>query len=86
MQARDIMNRDVESVAPDDEVSAVLRKLAGVDYSGFPVVDDDGIVVGIITEHDLVGLFEPQDRTLWIPIGFPPVSGIDDLRDRHFLG
>ncbi|MFB6210803.1 MAG: CBS domain-containing protein [Halobacteriales archaeon] len=91
MQARDIMNRDVESVAPDDEVSAVLRKLAGVDYSGFPVVDDDGIVVGIITEHDLVGLFEPQDRTLWIPIGFPPflesmTYGIDISWDELDIG
>lgn len=91
MQARDIMNRDVESVAPDDEISEVLQRLASVDYSGFPVVDDDGIVVGVVTEHDLVGLFEPHDRTLWIPIGFPPfletvTYGIDISWDELDIG
>jgi len=29
-------------------------------------------VIGIVTEHDLVGLFQPSDRILWIPVGFPP--------------
>lgn len=71
MQARDVMTTEVETVSPDDEVSTVLTRLARADFSGFPVVED-GQVVGIVTEHDLVDLFQPSDRTLWIPIGFPP--------------
>lgn len=66
------MTRDVETVHEDDEVSAVLTRLARASFSGFPVVDDAGQVVGIVTEHDLVGVFQPHDRTLWIPVGFPP--------------
>jgi predicted transcriptional regulator len=69
--ARDIMTSPVETVAPDDDVSEVLTRLAKADFSGFPVVED-GTVVGIVTETDLVDLFQPADRTLWIPIGFPP--------------
>ncbi len=72
MQARDIMTTEVETVAPDDEVSTVLTRLARATFSGFPVVDPDGTVIGIVTEHDLVDIFQPSDRTLWIPIGFPP--------------
>jgi CBS domain-containing protein len=72
MQASDVMTVDVETVAPDDDVGEVLTRLARADFSGFPVVDEDGGVVGIVTEHDLVGIFQPSDRTLWIPVGFPP--------------
>jgi CBS domain-containing protein len=74
LTARDLMERDVETVSPDDEVSEVLARLAEVEFNGFPVVDDDGSVVGIVTQHDLVHLFQTEDRTLWIPIGLPPFT------------
>lgn len=72
MNAAAVMTTDVETVAPDDEVGDVLGRLANVDYSGFPVVED-GRVVGVVTEGDLVDLFEVEDRVLWIPIGIPPI-------------
>ncbi|WP_134671231.1 CBS domain-containing protein [Halorussus marinus] len=71
MNARDLMTTDVETVSPDDEIGEVLTRLARVDFNGFPVVDD-GEVVGMVTQHDLVHLFQPSDRTLWIPVGLPP--------------
>ena len=91
MKARDVMTTDVETVGPDDEVSEVLTRLARADFSGFPVVDDDGRVVGVVTEHDLVDIFQPSDRTLWIPIGFPPfletvTYGIDISWDELDVG
>ncbi|MFC6733286.1 MULTISPECIES: CBS domain-containing protein [unclassified Haladaptatus] len=70
--ARDIMTTDVETVHPDDEVSSVLTRLAQADFNGFPVVDEADHVVGIVTQGDLVEIFQPSHRTLWIPIGFPP--------------
>ena len=70
--AADVMTTDVETIAPDDDVSDVLGRLARADFDGFPVVDDENRVVGIVTQRDLVGLFQTEDRTLWIPIGFPP--------------
>lgn len=70
--ARDIMTTDVETASPDDDVSEVLGRLARAEFNGFPVVDDEDRVVGVVTQHDLVGLFQTKDRTLWIPIGFPP--------------
>ncbi|GAB7095518.1 hypothetical protein JCM30237_26720 [Halolamina litorea] len=73
MNAADVMTTDVETVALDDEVGEVLAKLADVTYSGFPVVDEDGRLAGVVTEGDLVDLFEVEDRVLWIPIGIPPI-------------
>jgi CBS domain-containing protein len=71
MHVADIMTEDVETIAPTDDVSNALTRLARADFSGFPVVED-GEVVGIVTEEDLVDLFQPSNRTLWIPVGFPP--------------
>jgi len=73
MNASDVMTADVETVTPDDEVGEVLARLADVNFSGFPVVDEDDRVVGVVTEGDLVDLFEVDDRVLWIPIGIPPI-------------
>lgn len=71
MQARDLMTTDVKTVSPDDDVADVLGRLAKADFNGFPVVEDE-VLVGIVTQTDLVELFQPKDRTLWIPVGFPP--------------
>jgi CBS domain-containing protein len=71
VRARDIMTSEVETVGPDEEVSTVLTRLSRAGFNGFPVVDG-GQLVGIVTQGDLVKLFQPSDRTLWIPIGLPP--------------
>ena len=72
LTARDLMEPDVKTVSPDDDVAEVFKRFARYEFSGFPVVDDDERVVGVITESDLVDLFEPEDETLWIPVGLPP--------------
>jgi CBS domain-containing protein len=47
----------------------------GADSEGDTAEADDdtaGRLVGIVTQGDLVHLFQPSDRTLWIPVGLPP--------------
>lgn len=73
LTARDVMTQDVEVVAPDDDVGDVLSKLAKAEFNGFPVLDD-GELVGIVTQGDLVRLFQTEERVLWIPIGLPPFT------------
>jgi CBS domain-containing protein len=72
LRARDIMTDSVKTVTPDDKISDVLTRLARAEFNGFPVIDDEERVVGIVTQGDLVNLFQPSDRVLWIPIGLPP--------------
>ena len=71
LTAADLMTTDVETVAPDDDIGEVLGRLARAEFNGFPVVDGTELV-GIVTQRDLVELFQTEDRTLWIPVGFPP--------------
>lgn len=69
--AEDVMTADVETVEASDTISEVLTTLARRDFTGFPVVEDQELV-GVVTESDLVDIFQPSDRTLWLPIGLPP--------------
>jgi CBS domain-containing protein len=72
MKVRDVMTADVETVRQSEDVSTVLQKLAERKFTGFPVVDDEDRLVGVVTQRDMVSLFQPKHRTIWIPIGLPP--------------
>ena len=52
--AADVMTRDVKTVKPDTPLGEVAALLVEHDISGVPVVDDEGHIVGIISEADLV--------------------------------
>jgi CBS domain-containing protein len=54
MQVHEIMTREVITVRPDARVAAVARLFREHAISGLPVVDDEGAVIGIITEKDLI--------------------------------
>lgn len=54
MRARDVMATEVASVAPHIAVVDAARFLLERHISGAPVVDDDGRLVGIVSEGDLM--------------------------------
>ncbi|MER3457442.1 MAG: hypothetical protein C4309_01150, partial [Chloroflexota bacterium] len=54
MKARDIMTTEVITVQPETPVNEVARLMIEHNISGLPVVDEEGSVIGVITELDLV--------------------------------
>ena len=54
MKARDIMTRDVITVKPDLPIIDFCRLIHEKHIAGVPVVDDDGDLVGICTEKDVI--------------------------------
>lgn len=54
MQAKDIMTTNVATVAPDSSVESISQLMLTRNISGVPVVDDSGMVQGIVTEGDLL--------------------------------
>jgi CBS domain-containing protein len=54
MLAQDVMTQYVMSVGPDDLVSKAVRTMLQNDISGLPVIDENGSLVGMITEGDLL--------------------------------
>ncbi len=54
LKARDIMVRPVVAAKPHASARDVALQLLTGLYSGMPVTDDDGRVIGVITELDLL--------------------------------
>ena len=74
MNVKDVMNSDVVSCRPDDEISNAAQLLKEHDISGLPVVED-GKVVGIVTEADVLKLLEvPEHGGLWLPSPFEVIE------------
>ena len=51
---REYMETDTPTVGPDATVEEVARVLGENELHGVTVVDDDGHVLGVVTENDLV--------------------------------
>ncbi|MCE5335175.1 MAG: CBS domain-containing protein [Desulfobacteraceae bacterium] len=66
LKAKDIMSKEVVSVSPDMEVTAVARLLLERHFNGVPVVDESGKLLGIICQSDLVA----EQKKLPIPSFF----------------
>jgi CBS domain-containing protein len=52
--ARDIMTRAVQSIVPDTPVEEVRRLMSASGISGFPVVDAQNRVLGVVSESDII--------------------------------
>lgn len=72
MRARDIMQRDVKTVRPDATVHDVAQILAEANYSGLPVTDENGRLLGMVTEADLLA----RAQRVNVPTFFPFIGGI----------
>jgi CBS-domain-containing membrane protein len=77
--ARDLMTSPAVTVGPGDDAVRAARLMREHRVKRLPVVDEDGRLSGIISRHDLLGLFTRPDaeirseilddvllRTLWI--------------------
>ena len=54
MIARDIMTRKVCTIRPEASAQEAAQLLDQMRISGLPVVDEDGKIIGIITEADII--------------------------------
>ena len=54
MKVADVMNKDVVVVSPRMPLKEVARVLVNHHFSGVPVVDDDGKVLGVVSEADIL--------------------------------
>jgi CBS domain-containing membrane protein len=54
IQIRELMTRDVWAVHPDTLASHAGQTLIDHKYGCLPVIDDDGVLVGIVTERDFL--------------------------------
>lgn len=63
LKAKDIMTRTVITVNPSTTIEKLARILIEHNISGVPVVNDEGVLIGIVTEYDLIS----KNKRLHIP-------------------
>jgi CBS domain-containing protein len=68
MKAKDVMTAGVAIVSPDNGVRLAAKLMLAHRVRGLPVIDDDGRLVGLISEGDLLrrselgfGIFATHD-------------------------
>jgi CBS domain-containing protein len=60
MRVEDVMTVDVATVTPEASLKDVARELSDRRISGMPVADDDGRVIGVISEADVLAKEESE--------------------------
>jgi CBS domain-containing protein len=86
MKAKDVMTRDVISIAPDASVFEASRLMLQHNISGLPVVDRAGSVVGIVTEGDFLRRAETgteRKRPRWLEFLIGPGRLASDYVRSH---
>jgi CBS domain-containing protein len=79
----DIMDRDPVTVSPTTDVTTVIKLLREHELPGMPVVDEDGTLVGIVTEADLI--LRGDDADLHLPNYIQLFGGIVFLEPLQHL-
>lgn len=84
MKVRDIMTRPVVLARADTPVGEVAELLAQKRISAVPITDDNGAVVGLVSEYDLIARQGKTARDIMSP-GVISVSEDADVEDVRFL-
>ncbi len=75
--AKDIMTADAVTVSPDTPVIDAAKLMLERHFNGLPVVDDQGQLVGVICQSDLV----TRQKTLKLPSYFVILDTMIPLSD-----
>jgi len=60
MKAREFMRKDLTSVETDTPIAEVIYIMEHTELSSLPVVDDEGRLVGMISERDIIRAALPR--------------------------
>lgn len=53
----ELMSKPVVTVTPETTIEALTALMAAHDFNAFPVVNDTGVLLGLVTRHDLFRLY-----------------------------
>lgn len=79
---RDACSKGVVSLRPDQTLGQVrdwvASRAAGTSHQGFPVIEPDGLLAGVVTRRTLLDPAEPADKRVGELITRPPIFAYAD--------
>jgi CBS domain-containing protein len=80
MRVRDFLRRDLSSLEKDTPLRQAIRFLEDSGLSSLPVVDEEGKVVGVISERDIIRALLPSYVDMLHSTSFLP--SLDQLKKK----
>jgi CBS domain-containing protein len=78
-RVRDLMRRDVVTIAPEAGVGELMRLLSKHRIGGVPVVDRDGACIGVVSASDIVGMADGEEKRRSEPPSRPAPEEAEEL-------
>ncbi len=79
---KDAATRDVVALAADDTLGDVrawfASQVPGTEHQGFPVLDRDGLLAGVVTRREIFDASEPESTPLLQTLKNPPAIVFED--------
>jgi len=61
LKARDIMTKEVVTIGMEAPILEAMKVLLDNDITGLPVVEEKGLLVGVVSEKDMLRLYRSGD-------------------------
>jgi CBS domain-containing protein len=82
---RDVMSTAPKTVGPKTSVRALQGLFASHNYNAFPVIDDAGVLLGIVTKLDLLRIFRHDRARLRPSLADLFAEHVDDIMRRRVI-
>jgi CBS domain-containing protein len=64
VQVKDFMVKDVISARPSDSIKDVMSLFVGKKIGGLPIIDENRVLRGMVTDGDILRAISPVDRRI----------------------
>ncbi|MBF6558774.1 MAG: DUF190 domain-containing protein [Candidatus Binataceae bacterium] len=78
LKVSEVMRREVATVHPDSAITQVVELLLDKDFTAVPVIDDEGRVVGMVSDNDLL-----TRGGMNVTISLKKATDLDYVRELH---
>lgn len=77
MLVKDLMTKKVITIKPEDTVNQVADILSEHHFTGVPVVDENGVLVGTVSERDFIA----SDSKIYLPTYIKLLTELDFVKN-----
>lgn len=77
MLVKDLMTKTVITIKPEDTVNQVADILSEHHFTGVPVVDENGVLVGTVSERDFIA----SDSKIYLPTYIKLLTELDFVKN-----